>query len=133
MKQPEIKADGRCVKITYPHARQDYTCYGCGGECPVPKGEWYLRVAIANGGRLESHHYCQRCAYALENKLNHGGNSIVAIEAGGLRWNRLNAEFRRRWTDLIKNYSVCKSEYSKLVAEKIFLDWLRPKQNGEIK
>ncbi len=116
---------GRCVKITYPHAKQDYTCYGCGGECPVPKGEWYLRVVVSHKGRLEVHHHCQRCAYALENKLKHGSNSIVAIEAGGLRWNRLNAEFRRRWTDLIKNYNACKTEEEKLVAEKVFLHWLR--------
>ena len=125
MNHPTKTADGRCVKITYPHAKQDYTCYGCGGECPVPKGEWYLRVAIANNGKLESHHYCQRCAYALENKLAHKREGITTIEEGGLRWNRLNAEFRRRWTDLIQNYNACKTEEEKLVAEKVFLHWLR--------
>jgi len=122
---PKIQADGRCVKITYPRAKQDYTCYGCGGECPVPKGEWYLRVTISAGGKLASHHYCQRCAYALENKLNHGNSSVVAIEAGGLRWNRLNAEFRRQWSILIRNYNACQTEDQKLYVENLFLKWLR--------
>ena len=125
MKQPEIKADGCCVKITYPHARQDYTCYGCGGECPVSKGEWYLRVTIANGGKLQSHHYCQRCAFALENKLQHGNSNIVAIGEGDLRWNKLNAEFSRRWSDLVRNYNGCQTEEQKLYVENLFLKWLR--------
>ena len=120
-----MTTDGRCVKITYPHAKRDYTCYGCGGECPVPAGEWYLRVAIASGGKLSSHHYCQRCAYALENKLRNKTKSVATIAEGDLRWNRLNAEFRRRWSDLIRNYNGCQTEEQKLYVEKLFLNWLR--------
>jgi len=127
MKKPILNPDnnGRCVKITYPHAQRDYTCYGCDGECPVPKGEWYLRVAISAGGKLSSHHYCQRCAYALENKLKHGNSSVVAIEEGGLRWNKLNAEFRRQWSILIRKYNACQTEEQKLYVENLFLKWLR--------
>jgi hypothetical protein len=125
--------DGRCIKLTYPRAKRDYTCYGCGGECPVPKDEWYLRVTIANKGKLESHHYCQRCAYALENKLKHRKENIASIEQGGLRWTKLNAEFRKHWTDLIHNLNACKTDDEMLIAEKVFLKWLRPENTTEAK
>ena len=70
---------GRCVSITYPQAKRDYVCYGCQGEYPIPAGEWYMKVTISVGGRLHSHHYCQRCGYALENKLYHTKGSVVTV------------------------------------------------------
>lgn len=116
----------RLVKVAYPaHARQDYTCYGCAGETPIPKGTWYMKVLLSHDNKMHTFHYCQRCSYALENKLKHTKGDIITIEQGDLRWNRLNSEFRKHWMDLQKNYHACKTEEEEIVCEDTFLKWLR--------
>ena len=84
-----------------------------------------MRVSIVAGGKISSHHYCQRCAYALENKLNHCKESIATISEGSLRFNRLNSDFRKHWLDMANGFAACKTEDEKLIVEKTFTAWLR--------
>ena len=113
----------RVVKVTCPKAKAYYECFGCGGEVAIPKGEVYARITLSDGRRIHSHHYCMRCWYALQSKKSHAKGAGVIIEQGGLKWSRLSAAFRQRWTELNKNLRAAQSEADRAFFLQGFCAW----------
>lgn len=98
-----MRNSGRVVKTSMRTARKDYECYGCGGECPIPKGDAYFAAKVINGGRIVVVRYCQRCHAAIESKLSNSKDGTLKVDGPGqFRWTRLSNAFRKRWTRLIE-------------------------------
>ncbi len=95
--------DGLVIRTSSPVARKDYECYGCGGECPIPRGDAYFAAKVINGGRIVMVRYCQRCHAAIESKLANSRDGTLKVDGPGqFRWTRLSNAFRKRWTRLIE-------------------------------
>ena len=98
-----IRNSGRVIKTSIRKARRDYECYGCAGECPIPRGESYFAATLQVGASVTVVRYCQRCHAAIENKLAHSRSGALSVDGRGqFRWERLSSAFRRRWERLIK-------------------------------
>lgn len=98
-----IRNNGRVIKTSIRKARRDYECYGCSGECPIPRGESYFAATLQVGASVTVVRYCQRCHAAIENKVANSRDGSLSVEAPGqLRWSRLSSAFRRRWQRLIE-------------------------------
>ena len=94
---------GRVIKTSIRKARRDYECYGCAGECPIPRGESYFAATLQVGASVTVVRYCQRCHAAIENKLAHSRSGALSVDdRGQFRWARLSSAFRRRWERLIR-------------------------------
>ena len=98
-----IRNSGRVIKTSIRKARRDYECYGCAGECPIPRGESYFAATLQVGASVTVVRYCQRCHAAIENKLAHSRSGALSVDdRGQFRWERLSSAFRRRWERLIE-------------------------------
>lgn len=98
-----IRNSGRVIKTSIRKARRDYECYGCAGECPIPRGESYFAATLQVGASVTVVHYCQRCRAAIESKLSNSKDGTLKIDGPGqFRWTRLSNAFRKRWTRLIE-------------------------------
>ena len=98
-----IRNSGRVIKTSIRKARRDYECYGCAGECPIPRGESYFAATLQVGASVTVVRYCQRCHAAIENKLAHSRSGALSVDdRGQFRWERLSSAFRRRWERLIR-------------------------------
>lgn len=98
-----IRNSGRVIKTSVRKARRDYECYGCAGECPIPRGESYFAATLQVGASVSVVRYCQRCHAVIENKLAHSRSGALSVDGRGqFRWERLSSAFRKRWTRLIE-------------------------------
>ena len=78
-------------------AKKRHECDGCMGEFPIIPDSWYYLKKKGENGHITTVRLCQRCYFAMLNKLDSHGGEWAMPSRGALKWRTLASAFRREW------------------------------------